>query len=348
MNKIIFSEKNGWGIITLNAPKALNSLDLSMIKAMDEKLRRWREDKNIHAVILEGEGPKAFCAGGDVVSLYHSMVKKDPYADDFFKNEYELDQLIHNHEKPIVCFAGNIVMGGGIGIMNGCSHRIVSETTKMAMPEITIGLFPDVGGSYFLNKAPDGTGLYLALTATRFDGADALFINMADSFVKQENFPPLKEKLLQLSLSEAAEKKIDETIEDFSSRDEKQIPQSQIKNHMEEIENLTSVSSIKEFHIKAKDLKSTDKWIQRGLAGFSAGSPTSAAVIFEQLKRGKELSLKEAFIQEYNLARQCVRHHDFSEGVRALLVDKDNNPRWSPDSIEKVGPSLVEEHFKAP
>ena len=348
MNKVLFSEQKGWGIITLNSPKTLNSLDISMIRAMDEKIRCWQDDQNIRAVILEGEGDKAFCAGGDVISLYHSMVKKDSYADSFFQDEYRLDQLIHHFEKPMVCFAGKIVMGGGIGIMNGCSHRIVSEATKMAMPEITIGLFPDVGGSFFLNKAPNNTGLYLALTGTRFDGADALYIGMADFFILQDNLSLLKEKLLALSLSENPHKEIDGIIEKFDRQDEKHRPVSQIKNHLAEIESITSVSSALEFYQRVQDFKTEDKWIQRGLKSFLAGSPTSAAVIFEQLKRGKDLSLEDAFSQEFNLARQCVRHHDFSEGVRALLVDKDNSPRWSPGNISEVDSNLVAEHFRAP
>ena len=348
MSKVLFTEEKGWGIVTLNSPQTLNSLDLAMIKAMDEKIRRWRNDKNIQAVILQGEGPKAFCAGGDVVSLYHSMVKKDPYADDFFKYEYDLDQLIHHFEKPMVCFAGKIVMGGGIGIMNGCSHRIVSETTKMAMPEITIGLFPDVGGSFFLNKTPCNTGLYLALTATRFNGTDALYINMADFFVLQENLSVLKQKLLELSFSGDAHEKVGKIIEEFNQRDEKHRPSSSIKNHLAEIEELTSVSSAREFYRKVADYKTEDKWIKRGLQAFMAGSPTSAAIIFEQLKRGKDLSLQDVFLQEFNMARQCIRHHDFSEGVRALLIDKDNTPRWSPANIDQVDSALVQEHFVEP
>ena len=333
MSSVLFEEKEGWGIITLNMPHALNSLNLEMIHLMKDKLSLWKDDEKIMAVMLEGAGEKAFCAGGDVVALHGQMVRGDETVSDFFKYEYDLDFLIHEYKKPIVCLATGIVMGGGIGIMNGCSHRIVSPSTKMAMPEISIGFFPDVGGGWFLNKTPGNTGLYLALTGARFGGADALFLNMADHFVS--DIPSLKRDLLK----DAGE--ISSVMEKHSQK-----PSSQLELHQDSIERLMDISSIEEFYEKAGSLREEKEWIQKGLKSFLAGSPTSAAVVFEQIKREKSLSLSDVFQLELIMATQFTRGHDFKEGVRALLVDKDHSPRWNPDSISSVDHQLIDKHFQ--
>lgn len=358
-NVLLFEVRGHLGIISLNTPKNLNSLSLDMIHQMNCQLAVWEDDPRIQAILLESTSPKAFCAGGDVVALYRDMKEgKFFQAGDFFKYEYELDQYIHHFKKPIVCLAQGIVMGGGIGIMNGCGYRVVCETTKLAMPEISIGLFPDVGGSFFLNRMPGRVGLYLGLTGTRFDGGDALYTKMADHFVPREAFTTLKEELCNLlngigGVGEA-HRRITNVVRQFATSAEDFGLSSQVAAHFDEIQELTDVSSIEDFHrkasLKAKASQSSndDKWLARGLQTFLSGSPTSAALIFEQLKRGRGMALEQVFEQELNMARQCTIHHDFPEGVRALLIEKDGNPRWSPAKLEDVGRELVEEHFKAP
>ena len=193
-SSVYFEVENSIGHIWLNSPKTLNALSIEMIISMTEKLEVWEEDSSVKAVIMLSTSDRAFCAGGDVVSLYNAMVE-NKNAGEFFKYEYFLDQYIHNYKKPIIALADGIVMGGGIGIMNGASHRIVTERSMLAMPEITIGLFPDVGGSYFLNKMPGNVGKFLALTGARLNGADAKFVSMADYFISSELISVLKDAL---------------------------------------------------------------------------------------------------------------------------------------------------------
>src|SRR5690606_15192614 len=173
------------GIATLNVPRALNALSLEMIDLLKMQLDDWQQDARIAAVWLDAEGDKAFCAGGDVVRLYQSMVdtptgERNHYAEAFFGREYQLDYLLHTYGKPVICWGHGIVMGGGLGLMSGCSHRVVTEKSRIAMPEITIGLHPDVGGSWFLSRMPGRTGLFLGLTGANINAADALYIGLAD------------------------------------------------------------------------------------------------------------------------------------------------------------------------
>ena len=231
-------------------------------------------------------------------------------------------------------------MGGGIGLMSGASHRVVTETTLMAMPEITIGLFPDVGGSYFLNQMPGATGLFLALTGLRLNAGDALFVGLADFFVENKNKNIFFEKLLKGSGKNYL-------LEQESQR-KKWLENSPVKKNQNVIKGLVQGKSLREIYKGFEALKTDDPWLRAGQKTFLSGSPTSAALIFEQLRRGRELSLREVFQMELVLAVQCSRHHDFAEGVRALLVDKDQKPQWKPSTIEGVTGPWVEKHFSPP
>jgi len=337
---IYFTVENSIGHIWLNSPKTLNALSIEMILSMTEKLEIWENDPKVKAVIMLSTSERAFCAGGDVVSLYQAMVE-EKNAGEFFKYEYFLDEYIHKYKKPIIALADGIVMGGGIGIMNGASFRIVTERSMLAMPEITIGLFPDVGGSYFLNKMPGNVGKFLALTGARLNGADAKFVNMADYFIESALIPELKKALGEFNFDKNSLKDL---FKDFETKSTPQ--ESEIKKRLEEINELAAPDDILKISKMWSSYSSEDKWIKRALGTFLKGSPTSAAVILEQIKRGKELTLDKVFEMEFNMAKQFTLHHDFKEGVRALLIDKDNNPKWDPASIEEVGSDLVNEHFK--
>lgn len=346
---VLFEIKNNIGIITLNSPKTLNSLSLDMINSMLDSLKSWENNHDVKSVLLQGNGEKAFCAGGDVVALYKAMAENNEKdAFNFFTAEYQLDQYIHEYKKPIICLANKIVMGGGIGIMNGAGFRVVTENTKLAMPEITIGLFPDVGGSYFLNKMPKGLGLFLALTGARFNGPDALYLKMADYFVTEEDLEPLKEELFRCAWSLDNQENynvINRILTAFDGKSKSLRPPSEIERLHKEIENLTNFSNVLELSNFWKDYKTEEPFIQRALKTFFSGSPTSAAVIFEQIKKGADLSISEVFKRELGMAKQFVKHHDFKEGVRALLIEKDNNPKWNPTTLEKITSDLVIEHF---
>ena len=342
---VLFDEKNQVGLITLNAPESLNSLNMEMCRTMAAQLEKWSKSEQITCLLIESSQKKAFCAGGDVVSLYQSMKEGGSYHQDFFYHEYRLDQMIHHFPKPIVVLGNGIVMGGGIGIMNGASHRVVTETTKMAMPEMTIGFFPDVGGSYFLGRMPGNLGLFLALTGARFNGTDALYLEMADSFITSHRLENLKKNLFQSKFTKNAHQEVGEALEAFAKDSEDDRPPPQIEPKKEIINELVEGANILEIKRKMEKTKTNHQWIQRSIATFLSGSPTSMAVIFEQIKRGKGKTLAEAFTMEENMARQFGKSHDFSEGVRSLLIEKDNHPSWKPAKLKDVTCEIVESYF---
>ena len=340
---LLFERSGQMGIITLNAPKSLNSLTAQMCQDMAAQLTQWSTDATVYGVLIQSNLDKALCAGGDVVSLYHSMKKGENYHRDFFRYEYHLDLAIHQYPKPIVVFANGIVMGGGIGITNGASHRVVTETTRMAMPEITIGFFPDVGGSYFLGRMPRGLGKFLGLTGARLNAADTLFVQMADHFVPKESLPELRNQLLQADLSQNAREAITGLISAIPDQDKR--PKPQLEPHGDTIEQLMTGENIHAIKDRLASFATEDRWLQRSIATFLSGSPTSMAVILEQISRGQNLTLEEAFAMEAIMARQFTERHDMQEGVRSLLIDKDQNPQWSPKDLSEVTPELVQSHF---
>lgn len=345
MTDIILSEiKNGVGIITLNSPKSLNSISLDMANALILKLDAWKNNHEVQCILLQGN-EKAFCAGGDVRRLYEALKNNAPEkALEFFIKEYTLDYTIHTYNKPIVAWGDGIVMGGGIGILIGASHRIVTEKSKLAMPEITIGLYPDVAGTWFLNRMPDGWGDYFGLTGARMNGADALYLGLADYHVASELKDSIVEKLMSQKWSQNTEdnkKTLDTLFAHFTTTDSP----SPVKDRQDFAKKLSKINSVLEFRTLLESQALQDEWAQAGLQNFKAGSPTSAMVIYEQLKRGKNLSLKEVFCSELNLSVHFSRHTDFPEGVRALLIDKDQKPNWQPATLEEVSMASVETYF---
>ena len=339
------------GRITLNTPRTLNSLSLEMIVSMREILHNWERDARVAMLFIDGCGEKAFCAGGDVKRIHgfiaHARASgADPVAlcQVFFENEYRLDFAIHRYPKPIVVWGDGIVMGGGIGIMNGASHRIVTETTMMAMPEITIGLYPDVAASYFLPKMPGRIGLFLAITAARVNGADALFVGLADHYMPRA----FKEKMLDALRSIRLDSGLADEITRVLSAHK--VPDSPLKGRQKEIDSWMAGDDIETIYdrFQAMEPREDDKLLIAARQTMLGGSPSSLKIAFEQYRRSKGISLKAAFEQELVMSIQCCLHPDFPEGVRALLVDKDNAPKWSPATVGEVSQALVNEHFKAP
>jgi enoyl-CoA hydratase/carnithine racemase len=329
---------------TLNSEKTLNSLTAKMIDLLDPQLKAWAKDPKIAMVVLKGAGEKAFCAGGDIRALYEEMSKRPvgqevPGANAFFRQEYELDHSLHTYPKPILCLGHGIVMGGGLGIMAGASHRIVSEKSLIAMPEISIGLYPDVGASWFLNRMPGRTGLYLGLTGTRLNAADALFVKLGDHFVPRAEHATLLETLQKAGWSQEPRENhaiLSRICRDFHRRSLPQLPESQVRAHYDFIQEITDADSVQEIFETFSSLQIEDPWVLAGKKSLLAGSPTSAGVIFEQLNHTKHFSLKECFDFEYRLSCRFAMHPDFREGIRALIVDKDNAPRWSPARVQEL------------
>jgi len=337
--------------ISLNSEKSLNALTLEMIQLIEPRLNQAANDDSIKAVLLTSAGEKAFCAGGDVVSLYRSITSGDNpnFPTDYFTHEYRLDYTIHTFPKPIICWGSGIVMGGGMGLMNGCSYRIVTETSHMAMPEVTIGLFPDVGGSFFLNKMPGRTGLFLGLTGNPIYAADALFLGLADRFIESTRYADLVADLQTADWAGSSEQTVNQTLRQLEQNSRAAFRQeSPIQDHYDFIQRVTDQDSLTDLMQAMASIESDDPWIQRSQKAITHGSPLSVHLIAEQLKRSQHLSLKEVFMSELILAVQCCQHPEFPEGVRALLVDKDRNPNWMFKSVDTVEPKVVEEFFESP
>jgi len=337
--------------ISLNSEKSLNALTLEMIQLIEPRLERAAVDDSIKAVLLTSVGEKAFCAGGDVVSLYRSISSGDNpnFPTDYFTHEYRLDYRIHTFPKPIICWGSGIVMGGGMGLMNGCSHRVVTETSHMAMPEVTIGLFPDVGGSFFLNKMPGRTGLFLGLTGNPIYAADALFLGLADRFIESTRYADMVADLQAADWTDSSEQTVNLTLRQLEQHSQTVFRQdSPIQDHYEFIQSVTDQDNLTQLMQAMARIEIDDPWIQRSQKAITHGSPLSVHLIAEQLKRSRHLSLKEVFMSELVLAVQCCQHSEFPEGVRALLVDKDRNPNWMFKSVDAVESEVVEEFFESP
>lgn len=361
------------GVATLNAEKSLNSLSVEMVGLLMPQLEAWQADVTVVCVVLQAAGEKAFCAGGDIRRLYDTMVecgseKPNEYAEAFFENEYRLDYLIHTYKKPLIVWGHGIVMGGGIGLMSGASHRVVTEKSRLAMPEINIGLYPDVGSTWFLNHTPGRTGLFLGLTGANINAADALFVGLADRFVMHEHKAAVLDALKQANwvVSSTEHSKLDalnmhaDATENHaivshvlrSFEDLNQLPESKLREHFDLIQAVTDGDSLADIAAQISSLRQADVaedvWISRAISGLEKGCPTTAHLVYQQLQRGKKLSLESVFQMELIMSLQCAMHPDFPEGVRALLVDKDGKPKWQHESIAAVPAAWIEQHFVAP
>lgn len=351
MSVVLTDIKDNLGIITINSEKSLNALSLEIVTDLNNILKQWKGNNDISCIFLQGAGQKAFCAGGDIRQVRSAMeeykqidpTQVPPICEEYFITEYSLDYLIHTYPKPIVVWGDGIVMGGGLGLLAGASHRIVTERSLLAMPEISIGLYPDVGASYFLNKMPSAYGLYLGLTGTRFDGSDALFLGIADYYLSSEIKEDIINALASISKLDNLEEQITTVLQN-NRVNSVNIPVSKAQAHQSFISTFENIKSVQEFKALL-DSAIEDEWVAGGHSFFSKGSPTSTCVIFKQLTDSKHYSLEEVFRSELNLTCQFTIHPDFSEGVRALLIDKDQSPQWSPANLEQVTTEWVDSHF---
>jgi enoyl-CoA hydratase/carnithine racemase len=349
--------KNGSkiGHITLNSEETLNSLTLSMVDIIHSQLSEWEKEKNIVAVILEGAGDKAFCAGGDIRALYESMVQNprgpNPFAEAFFEREYRLDYKIHKYSKPIICWVDGITMGGGVGLMLGCDYRFSTERTRFAMPEIGVGLFPDVGFTYFIDKLPKNIGLYMMLTATQLNAADTQLVGLTNNYISVTAKDSFEKEITELDWSDDLQKNSDILnlcIKNFQEKplSKEGFPESQLESRLESVQALMSEDNLIDVTKNILTNSTQDEWFKRGIKGLVNGCPTSAHIIWEQCNFEKSKNLKEVFKFELDLAIQVTRHPDFTEGIRAVIIEKDNQPQWSYADINNLPRKWIEEHLE--
>ncbi|MGH8492268.1 MAG: enoyl-CoA hydratase/isomerase family protein [Moraxellaceae bacterium] len=339
------------GIATLNSERSLNSLSLDMINILLPAMQRWAEDERIVAVLLQGAGEKAFCAGGDVRRICLAVRENgidDTYAQAFFTEEYKLDYLIHTFPKPVIVWGQGIVMGGGIGLMSGASHRVVTENSKLAMPEITIGLYPDVGGSYFLSRVRGRLGLFVGMTGVHLNAADALFIGLADVAVPAARRDVFIQHLCEESFSDDKETRDLQVSTLLMREPAPTLAHSELKPRAALLDVRAASDDLPTLYAALTTPALDDAWLDRSAKSLTKGSPTSAALIHRQWLRGRDMTLADIFREELTLSTQCARHPDFIEGVRALLVDKDNAPQWQPATLAEVSPEWVAEHYAEP
>ncbi len=341
----------------LNKPKTLNGLSLEMCTSLSQQLAIWEHDASIAFVILRGAGDKAFSAGGDLHGVYHSMQanpENDPWANHhvrrFFDVEYRLDYQIHTYGKPILCWASGIVMGGGVGLMMGASHRVATDTTRYAMPEITIGLYPDVGGTWMLSRLPGGMGLFLALTGAELDASDCRFLGLADYRVPAGDWDVLVAELCE-QVWGAERKSNDIVLQNILAHRQRAGSWSvgPAQSHYERIREISDGRDLDAIGQAIGALaQEEDHWLARAGTTFLKGSPTSAKLSFGLLERVKYMSLADVFRLEYIVSLQCAAIGDFQEGIRALLIDKDKKPVWNPPALESVSAQWVERFFVPP
>lgn len=322
------------GRLTLNRPKALHSLTLNMCRLMTDALLAWQDDPAVELVMIDHSGERGFCAGGDIRVLYDSAGGDGRAAREFFFVEYRLNELLHRYEKPVAAFIDGVVMGGGVGISMPARFRIATERTTYAMPETGIGLFPDVGGGWWLPRMPDHIGMWLALTGARIKAADCELVGVATDYVESGKLEALKAAIV----AEPA------AIERLLTEFEGDAGRPPLAAHQDEIAKCFSQGSVEAI---VAALKAADSdWARQQLEVLAAKSPQTVKVAFRQLQLGAGCkSFAENMELEYRIACRVTRRPDFVEGVRAVIVEKDNAPRWNPPTLEGVSEGLLDEIF---
>ena len=354
--------KSRIGIMTLNSAKTMNAVDLEMVNLIDGVLARWQDDDDIVAAVMHGAGNKAFCAGGDIRQLYNSMQAKGDdhlqYADAFFSGEYSKNYRVHRFGKPLIAWGHGFVMGGGLGLFIGANHKVGTETLKLAWPEIRIGLFPDVAGSYYLSRLPYPLGHWMALSGSQMNAVDCKQAGLVNYCLPNDALKKLLDELTKQPWqnNKAMNNQfVRELLQGFEQQDNTEFPASKLASNMEEIKKVFASSesghtisltdnkqTLTRIAQKLSQSQSDDPWFIQGKENFFSGCPATAHIIMQQLQLGRNMTLKEVVMWELIVALQSVRHSDFAEGIRAMVVDKDFKPKWRHKSVESVPTEYVE------
>jgi enoyl-CoA hydratase/carnithine racemase len=349
---ILCDVRNHIAFITLNRPAALNALSLNMVIELRAALHRCAADPGVRAVLIKGAGEKAFCAGGDIRALYDSHRNAGRLHVDFFATEYPLDYVLHSYPKPYIALVNGLTLGGGMGIAQGSRLRIAGDRTRMAMPEVAIGFFPDVGASYFLSRLDGSLGLYLALTGVQIRAADCVYAGLADYYLPPAAADGLEATLNVMAWSERAT--------------DPAVWHDQLRTVIQKLvadpgaATLAPMRAAIELHFAADSVPALiasleqecrseyQAWAQQSLQLMSARSPTMLSVAMKQLRLGRSMTLAQCLRMEIGMAARCFTQGDFVEGVRAMIIDKDNKPLWRPNHLADVTPESVDAIFQDP
>jgi enoyl-CoA hydratase len=337
---LLIEQRGELALLTLNRPRALNALSLAMVKTIHQRLGAWWTDPKVGAVVIRGAGERAFCAGGDIRWIYDLIRREGGRAAiPFYAAEYPMNARIHHFPKPYLAFLDGVTMGGGVGVGIHGSHRIATERTLFAMPETGIGLFPDVGATFLLSRLPGAIGTWLGLTGARLNAADCIHLGIATHFVRADRLDDLLEALAKATYGGGAGQAVDEILGRFTSDP----GPSPLATESSQIDRLFGADSLGE--VVARLAADPSDWAAEQRAILSTRSPTSLAVTFRQLREGRARSFDDAMRIEYRLVSRFMTGHDFVEGVRAVIIDKDQAPRWRPATIGELDPAEIDRYF---
>ncbi len=337
---VLAGRQGSLGLILLNRPRVLNSLSLDMVKAIEEALDRFEKDPAIAAVLMTGEGERGLCAGGDIRTFYESGKAGDGRAADFLRAEYRMNARIAAYPKPYVVFMEGITMGGGVGVSSHGSHRVVTDTTKLAMPETGIGFFPDIGATWLLAKAPGELGTLMGLTGEAVGAADAIEAGLADWFVPADALADLAEKLTIL-LPGTTHKDVSLLVDAAATT----LPGGDFADNRALIDHCFGFDAVEE--IEAALAVEANPFAEKIRSAMMAKSPTSLKVTLALLRAArKSPDLRTCLEREFAATAQILHTPDFYEGIRAAIIDKDRNPKWSPASLDAIGAEIVEPFFR--
>ncbi|KAM6174701.1 3-hydroxyisobutyryl-CoA hydrolase, mitochondrial [Erethizon dorsatum] len=340
---VLLDRKGCAGVITLNRPKFLNALTLPMVQQIYQQIKKWEQDPETGLIIIKGAGGKAFCAGGDIRAISEAAKAKQELTRVFFREEYTLNNAIASCQKPYVALIDGITMGGGVGVSVHGQFRVATEKSLFAMPETGIGLFPDVGGGYFLPRLQGKLGYFLGLTGFRLKGRDVYRAGIATHFVDSGKLPMLEEDLL--ALKSPSKENIAKVLGTYHT--ESKIDQDKpfiLEEHMDKINRCFSANTVEEIIENLQ--QDGSPFALEQLQVINKMSPTSLKITLRQLTEGASKTLQEVFTMEYRLSQMCMGHHDFHEGVRAVLIDKDQSPRWKPADLKEMTDEEVDNYFK--
>lgn len=337
---ILFTREQHIGLITLQRVQALNALTLPMIIALQEQLHAWKHDNDIHAVVIQAAPGKAFCAGGDVRWLYDMGRSNNPQQMQFFWHEYRLNHFIHHFDKPYIALLDGVTMGGGVGISLHGSHPVASERFMFAMPETGIGFFPDIGACYLLSHCPGQFGVYLALAGARLGPADAYQLGLVKQMVHSDKFQHVLASLIEADLSIDAHARVDSCLKSYSMLTQP-APIMDLQLAINSCFNHNDVESI-----MAALVETNDSWQGEVAKTLQQKAPLSLKVTLAQMRKAKSMSMGDCIKMDYCLVGHFMQGHDFYEGVRALLVDKDKSPHWQPNLLSQVSNANVADYFE--